>query len=149
MKYFAYGSNMDSARMSKRKMTEVSEKVRANLCGYKLVFNKLAERNPEEGYANIIRDDRGLVEGILYDVPDSYMSILDRVEGYPDHYDRIRVSVQKVNGKKVEAITYIAQPDKIGDGLKPTKAYLAHLLAAQDFLSYSYYENLLSRETLD
>jgi len=99
MKYFAYGSNMDSARMSKRKMTEVSEKVQA--------------------------------------------------KRYPDHYDRIRVSVQKVNGKKVEAITYIAQPVKIRDGLKPSKAYWAHLLAARDFLSNSYYESLLSKETLD
>jgi gamma-glutamylcyclotransferase len=148
IQYFAYGSNMHSARMNERKI-EASERVQANLCGFRPEFNKLAKRNPKEGYANIIRDEKGLVEGILYDIPDSCIKILDRFEGYPDDYERIRVLVQKVDGKRVEAITYIAQPDKIRDGLKPTKAYLAHLLAAQKFLSTSYYEALLTRETLD
>lgn len=76
MKYFAYGSNMNSARMSERKI-EVSERVRANLSGFRLEFNKLAKRNPKEGYANIIGDEKGLVEGILYDIPDSCITILD------------------------------------------------------------------------
>jgi cation transport regulator ChaC len=148
MKYFAYGSNMDSARMSEREII-FSQRVRAILRGYKLEFNKVADRNPREGYANIVQEEEGPVEGVLYDILDSDLSNLDKYEGYPCHYDRIKVTVELDDSRKIESVTYIAQPDKIGDGLKPTKGYLSHLLAAKDVLSDSYYRKLQSQETLD
>ncbi|MGQ9801370.1 MAG: gamma-glutamylcyclotransferase family protein [Candidatus Saccharicenans sp.] len=148
MKYFAYGSNMDPARMSAREV-RFSQRVRAILRGYRLKFNKVEYRNPGEGYANIVQEEGGLVEGVLYDIPDSDLSKLDGVEGYPAHYDRIAVSVQLDDGQEIEAVTYVAQPDSIRDGLKPTREYLSHLLAAKDVLSNSYYRKLQSQETLD
>jgi gamma-glutamylcyclotransferase (GGCT)/AIG2-like uncharacterized protein YtfP len=70
--------------------------------------------NSNEGYANIIQDEKSVVEGIIYEISDSDMAKLDCYEGYPFHYDRIKVRVKLDDGQEVKAVTYIAQPDKIG-----------------------------------
>ena len=46
-------------------------------------------------------------------------------------------------------ITYIAQPDRVYDGLSPTREYMNHLLIAGPDLSVSYYEELKTIRTLD
>jgi len=142
MKYFAYGSNMNSERMKQRKI-KFSKREWAILKGWRLEFNKMSSRNPEkEGYANIVRDNEGVVEGILYEILKEDIIKLDSYEGYPSHYDRIYVKVNLKNGKEIEAVTYIAQPDKIKDGLKPSKEYLNHLLKGCDLLSEEYCKRL-------
>jgi len=148
MRYFAYGSNMDPERMRKRSIS-FSQRIRAVLEGYRLEFNKVASRNPQEGYANVVKFEKGIVEGVLYEIPDSDLSKLDRFEGYPDHYDRLMIKVQLDDGQKLEAIIYIAQPDRIAEGLKPSRDYLDHLLAARDILSESYRRELEAWQPLD
>ena len=74
--------------------------------------------NSNEGYANIIQDEKSVVEGIIYEISDSDIAKLDYYEGYPFHYDRIKVRVKLDDGQEVEAVTYIAQPDKIGKWIK-------------------------------
>jgi cation transport regulator ChaC len=147
MKYFAYGSNMDAQRMRERGI-EFSERVHAILSGYSLKFNKMADRNHKEGYANIVPDKNNSVEGVLYEIPDLDLKKLDKHECYPIHYDRIKINVRTGGKKEVEAIIYVAQPDKVKQGLKPSNEYLAHLLAGKDILSESYYLRLESLETL-
>lgn len=148
MKYFAYGSNMDPERMKKRDINFL-QREHATLKCYTLKFNKLASRNPKEGYANIFPDRTGVVEGVLYNISDSDIATLDRYEGYPDHYDRINVMVQLDDVHEVEAIAYIAQANKVREGLKPSRDYLNYLLAAKDILSEPYYRRLESLETLE
>lgn len=148
MKYYAYGSNMNAERMKERKIN-VSQRTHANLKGYDLKFNKVAYDNAKEGYANIVPDEKAIVEGVLYDISDSDLPRLDKYEGYPSHYYRVKVKVQLGDGQEVEAITYIAQPDKVTEGLRPMKGYLNHLLAARDILSESYFRRLEAWETLD
>jgi len=46
-------------------------------------------------------------------------------------------------------LVYIAQPNMIEEGLKPTKEYLAHYLEGKDLLSPEYYGMLKNIETLD
>lgn len=70
MKYFAYGSNMNPERMKEREIN-FSEREHAILKGWKLKFNKVALRNPNEGYANIEEDNESVVEGILYTIQDA------------------------------------------------------------------------------
>jgi gamma-glutamylcyclotransferase len=89
------------------------------------------------------------VEGVLYEIADSDLSRLDRFEGYPDHYDRLMIKVELDEGQKLEAIIYIAQPDKIAEGLKPSRDYVDHLLAARDILSKSYRRKLEAWQPLD
>ncbi len=148
MRYFAYGSNMDQKRMRDRGV-EFTSRERAILKGWRLVFNKVANRNPKEGYANIVEDKDGVVEGILYEISEEGMGRLDDCEGHPDHYYREKVTVILDNGEEVKAITYIAQPKMERGGLKPTREYLNHLLAGCDLLSGGYCEMLKKWKTLD
>jgi len=146
--YFAYGSNMDVQRMKSREIV-FSKRYHAILPGYRLEFNKITLFNQKEGYANIVVDKNEYVEGVLYNIDDVDLEKLDCFEGYPDHYNRITIKVRLDNQSEVEAITYIAQPDKTRRGLKPSKKYLNYLLAAKNILSREYYKKLETWETLD
>jgi gamma-glutamylcyclotransferase len=148
MYYFAYGSNMNPERMSERNISFSSRQLAKLFC-FRLEFNKVSSRNPNEGYANIVPDKNSIIEGAVYEIPGSDLSTLDQFEGYPDHYQKIQVTIQLKNFNEVETITYIAHPDKIKVGLKPSKGYIKHLLAGEDILSKEYYRRLKIVETLD
>ena len=148
MKYFAYGSNMDAERMRERNIS-FSQRIHATLKGYSSKFNKVASCNPKEGYANIVPNEKGIVEDVLYEISQSDLPKLDKCEGYPNHYGKIRVKVQSDEGQQVEVVTYIAQPDKIMQNLKPSKDYLKRLLKGRDILPEDYCRRLESWETLD
>ncbi len=147
MKYFAYGSNMNPRKMDELGI-KFTERINATLKGYTLKFNKASSLNPEEGFANIIPDEKGLVEGVLYEISDSDLLKLDEYEGHPQHYRRITVKVETKKGELFDAVTYIASPDKIRNGLKPSKKYLKNLIVARDILPESYVRKLEMMETL-
>ncbi|MEM2180329.1 MAG: gamma-glutamylcyclotransferase family protein [Nitrososphaeria archaeon] len=141
LNYFAYGSNMDPERMLERGIS-FSKRFHALLEGWKLEFNKISYRNPNEGFANIVPCKGNFVEGILYEIISSYLSKLDKYEGDPEHYNRIKVHVRLNNGIQLDAITYVANPKKIKDGLRPSREYLSHLLKGCDLLSKDIAKNL-------
>lgn len=148
MKYFAYGSNCNPAVME-RKSVRFTDRVHATLPGYRLRFNKRAWRDslPEEiGFANIEEAEGHSVEGILYDVVPDDVENLDRSERTPEHYDRHEVTVETEAGP-VQCFAYQARPDKLADGLRPSRNYLNHILEARDFLSAAYYEALDKSQT--
>jgi len=134
--------------MKKREIS-FSKRVHASLRHYNLRFNKVADDDPKKGYANIIAVNDEVVEGALYDISDQDLPKLDMHEGYPKHYDKIMVKVFLDDHSQVEVVVYIAQPDKVKEGLKPTRKYLNHLLKAKDILSKAYFQKLKSVETLD
>ena len=140
MKYFAYGLNVDPDRMRKRKIN-FSKREHAILEGRRLKFNKVASENPNMGYANIEKSNENVVEGILYTINDTDIDYLDTYEGYPKHYIRENVKV-KLDNIKEESIIYIANTNKVRDGLKPSKDYLNHLLKGCDLLSDKYCKEL-------
>jgi len=148
MEYFAYGSNMNSERMREREVN-FSKREHATLKGWRLDFNKQASQNPKEGYANIVPCEGVMVEGVLYEISDSDLKKLDRCEGYPNHYCRIKVKVKLDNGQGRDAITYVAQADKVKSGLKPNRQYLEHLLKGCDVLSENYCKRLKEWKALD
>ena len=147
MRYFAYGSNMSEERMLSRKIPYES-RIFAKLTGYKLCFNKKADKR-ETVFANIVVSENDFVEGVLYEFPEVEISKLDKKEGYPDHYGKLLVEIEDINGIKISAITYIAREDKIVDGLFPQREYLEYLLAAQDLLSPLYFEKLNAVQTCE
>ncbi|MFH1514112.1 MAG: gamma-glutamylcyclotransferase family protein [bacterium] len=146
--YFAYGSNMDPDRMIERRAF-FTDRVFARLENYKLVFNKISNKNPEEGFGNIIPDGNSVVEGVLYEVEWDAIECLDIKEGYPAAYSREEIEVELSDGGKVEALVYIAREDKTRDGLKPSREYLSHYLKGKDLLSEEYYSWLETIETFD
>jgi len=145
--YFAYGSNMNPERMKDRGVIFYSRQ-RLVLPGYTLKFNKIVSI-PNAGAANIIPDEKGLVEGILYKVTVRGILNLDKYEHYPHEYDRVTLSVPSEGKEYLEIKTYIAHPHKTREDLKPRQLYLDHLLAAEDLLSENYYNQLKIVETMD
>jgi len=148
--YFAYGSNMDPKRMQDRDVG-YQGRYPAVLKNWRLAFNKAACGKPGVGYANVVPMTSERVEGVLYRLPkESDLSRLDRFEGAPAHYKRHRIEVEKTDtGEKIKAFTYIAQPERVQEGLKPLREYMNHLLAGADCLSESYLERLRQVETYD
>jgi gamma-glutamylcyclotransferase (GGCT)/AIG2-like uncharacterized protein YtfP len=98
------------------------------------------------GFANIEPAPESCVEGVLYDIQDECLDKLDASERYPDHYDRISVTVD-TDGESHVCWTYQAQQDKTADGLVPSRNYLNHILTAKDFLSLQYFEALDQAQT--
>ena len=47
------------------------------------------------------------IKGEVYEVPASSLSRLDRLEGYPTHYDRVPTEVVLSNGEKITALMYV------------------------------------------
>jgi len=144
--YFAYGSNMNPARMRERGVMFYSRELLI-LPGYSLKFHKITLHGPNTGAANIVPNENGVVEGILYKITWVGIRNLDKYEGYPAEYDRVKLKVPHGEGIEKEILTYIAHPHRTRDCLKPARFYLDHLLAAEDILSQDYYNQLRLRET--
>ena len=73
---------------------------------------------------------------------------MDPFEGYPHVYDRHRLPVITEQGP-IEAWVYIAGAERQGDGLRPAREYLEHLLAGRDFLSEGYHQALAVVEAVE
>jgi gamma-glutamylcyclotransferase (GGCT)/AIG2-like uncharacterized protein YtfP len=146
--YFAYGSNMNPARVEKRKMRySVCES--GILSGYKLAFNKRSVKYPGAAAANIVEKKGSQVEGVVYHLNDErQIDVMDPFEGYPVRYNRILVPI-KTATETVDVWAYVANPEYLQDGLKPAVWYLNHLLSAREFLSDEYFEQLAMTICLD
>ena len=151
--YFAYGSNMCPTRLFEDRMKSNGipwgERIGGRLDGWRLTFDKAARTPPGAGAGNIVTAAGGAVHGTLNALPSSGFDVLDVHEGVAGgHYERRTVQVMRADtGEAVEAITYVAL--KVGEGLRPTRAYLAFLLAGRDLLPADYWEQLRTTPTLD
>lgn len=150
--YFAYGSNMNAARLFDERLVPAGvpsgERIAGRLDGWRLVFNKrVAMLGAAAG--NIMPAVDRVVHGTLNLLPPKGFEILDRYEGVAAcHYERRVLPVMRADtGATVEAITYVAL--LIGEDLRPTRAYLGHLLAGRDLLPSDYWAWLNATPTLD
>ena len=144
--YFAYGSNMDEEQMKGRGVAYL-ERLYATLEGYALRFNKLSLKYDRTGVANIVPDLHSNTEGVLYTLYEDDLSKLDEYEGYPKQYTREALLVTLESGQKYTAFVYVAHPEQIQEGLKPSAVYLRHLLVGRDLLSADYIAELEKVET--
>ena len=151
--YFAYGSNMDAERLFSERLVPAGvpagPRIAGRLDNWLLVFDKEARRPAGAGAGNIVPRDGAVVHGTLNLLPPEGFAVLDRYEGVDGgHYERRVVRVQRGDGEgEVDAITYVAL--KTAGGLRPTRAYLAYLLAGQDLLPPDYVRWLAATPTLD
>lgn len=140
--YFAYGSNMNPARMAARGMQYV-ESTSAVLTDWRLCFNKRAEGREGIAFANIVEARGERVEGVLYRlVRQAEIRRMDPYEGYPRRYRRIPMEVWSGHGHH-RAWVYVANESWQEDGLVPERVYLNHLLAGRPWLSEDYFRQLL------
>jgi cation transport regulator ChaC len=151
--YFAYGSNMNPARLADQRLKEravqMGPRIGGRLDGWRLAFNKIARAPAGAAAGNIVEAPGEVVHGTLNQMPDAGLAVLDIWEGVAaGHYKRWTVPVVRADtGETVEAVTYIAL--KVGEGLRPTRDYLGHLLAGKDLLPAAYWEKLKETPTLD
>ncbi len=145
--YFAYGSNMNPARVEKREMGFVSAHAGV-LYDFEMRFNKRSVKYPGAASANVMARSGALTEGVVYrlDHPEQ-ISMMDPYEGYPIRYDRFALPIRLIGTQtkaveKVDAWVYVANEDHIAEGLAPTRWYLEHLLAGREFLSDHYHARL-------
>jgi gamma-glutamylcyclotransferase len=150
--YFAYGSNMNAVRLFEERLkpegVDAGDRIAGRLDGWRLAFNKQG-RVPGTGAGNIVLAPGEVVHGTLNLLPAKGFEVLDHYEGVAGgHYERRIVPVVRDDtGEAVEAITYVAL--LVADGLRPTRAYLGHLLAGRDLLPADYFRQLSETLTID
>ena len=121
MYYFAYGSNLNRKQMQER-CPDSKPMFIATLPNYKLVFVGWS-RKWRGGVASIKPFRGEKVLGAIYDISEECLRHLDRCEGYPNIYNRVKVTVFDEDGEPIEAVTYIRAAQS--EETQPSKEYLA------------------------
>ncbi len=119
--YFAYGSNLNKKRMLER-CPESKPKFPALLHNYKLVFVGYS-RQWHGGVASIKSFKGERVPGAVYELSERDLRRLDKYEGYPQDYDRIKIKVTSEDGDLIEAMTYVKKGQL--EEAAPSREYLA------------------------
>jgi gamma-glutamylcyclotransferase len=125
--YFAYGSNLSVYQKTVRTGT-IREARRCRLHGYRLAFNKWSD---SRGLcANIVPDEAATVWGVAYLCDEAAIAELDDCEGVAGgHYRHEHVAVVTDAGDVLEALTYVAGEDHVGEEGRPSRTYLDRILA--------------------
>jgi len=123
--YFAFGSNLHPPQMAER--CPASRVLQPGvLKGYRLAFSGYSTRW-EGGVATIVADPSREVQGLLYDLTEEDRRNLDRFEGFPTIYGRLRVNVVGRDGKLHSAMTYQKQSS---DTTPPSLSYFQQIWKA-------------------
>jgi len=126
--YFAYGSNLLIDQKQWRTGT-IRRATRCRLPGYRFALNKRAQSG-DGVYANIVPDESQIVWGVAYLCDDEAISELDGYEGVSGgHYRHYQVEVVTDAGDVLQAMTYVAGDDHVGDEGRPRADYLDTVLA--------------------
>jgi len=143
MQLFFYGSNLDRQRLRSRVPSWDGYYQLVYLKGYELRFHKRLGNGTAA--ANIVPHAASKVWGIVVNLDDLEVSLMDGYEGYPYHYDRLTVEVSTVAGDEITAETYVAQPDWIEEGLPQSQDYLNHVIngAKESGLPDDYIQNIV------
>jgi len=121
MYYFAYGSNLNRQQMRER-CPDSKPAFTASLNHYKLIFAGWS-RAWRGGTASIKPQRGEKVLGAIYDVPENDLRRLDKYEGHPETFNRLKVIVNTETGDPVAAFTYIRA--RQSEETKPAPQYLS------------------------
>lgn len=128
--YFAYGSNMDLARMEKR-VKVVIDLGLATMPNTSLVFSTTHLTKRNDAKASYTYDDEGVLYGRLYRLLPRQMDMLDSYEGVGFSYVRTMVPVRQ-GEQTFPAMTYRRIDDAVVG--MPDPEYLAYLFKGADQL---------------
>ena len=130
------------------------EKVTVTLSAQRLVFNRLPPEGTGiegQGLPNIepTPNNAGMMEGVLYEMYDSFLPKLDEFHGYPTECSRRLIDLNRHDFNTVRGIVYFAQPDKIGEKLKPNKALMKLFRKSRKEMTMLYFARLMNTRTCD
>ncbi len=118
--YFAYGSNMWTPQMKKR--TQKYKFIKTHiLYGFSLVFNC---GYSHKSTANIVENNNGFVEGVLYELDDEEIFYMDRFEGVPEVYVKRYFEIDK----DTIAFAYVSVNKHYRTKAKPTVEYINRII---------------------
>jgi hypothetical protein len=148
MHYFAYGSNMSSARLHRR-IPHMQKVTVASLPGYQLVFHKCGMDGSGKchiQYTGVMRDR---VYGVVYDICEDSRLLLDEFEGLGRGYEIMSVRLIATGNRYVNAFTYYAT--HLDDKLLPFDWYKQHVVlgAQEQNLPVEYIKRIKSIETIE
>ena len=128
-------------------------KYSVTLSAWKRVFNKVPadnEGNEGLGHANIVptHDNLGMMIGMIYEMEEEKLAGLDRHYQYPDEYDRRIMSLTRHDFSETKGYIYIAQKDKVGEDLKPSKAMMKKYRGAKKHFQMLHFSRLMNTPTL-
>ena len=114
MLYFAYGANVNQ-RNIKRYAPRARTLGPARLAGHRLVFKQ---------FADVIKDAKSNVDGVLYEITGACELALDRYEDFPKLYRKATVTVETAEGPR-DAMLYVMNGGIMngGGGAPPDIAY--------------------------
>jgi len=129
--YFAYGSNLDYEDWTKwcdernEDPSGLVEVESAFLPSYRLKFHYYSSGR-KGGAADIVEADLGnIVPGVLFELDDYTLNLMDRKEGVKgSSYQRKQVHVVALDGRIIEALTYVVCKERIQNKfIEPTAEY--------------------------
>lgn len=116
--YFAYGANMDTEGMARRCPASKPLGL-ARLPRHRWIISS-------DGYANVVRDPRREVHGMLWDLALSDVPTLDRFEDVPRLYRKVSQPVITSVGIR-RALVYVGRASDVG---RPRPGYLDLVIKA-------------------
>ena len=151
--FFAYGELINEDYF-KEKGLEYISKSSVTLSAWRRVFNKIPIDNGGVeglGLVNIepTPDNAGMMHGELYVMDEKFVPKLDEIFGHPDEYKRKVMRFNRHDFILINGLTYIARPDKIATGLKPSKATMKIFRKAKKFFPMLYFSRLMNTPTCD
>ncbi len=128
MLIFAYGSNMNSNRLTKRVRSAVKV-TNAFLTGHKIVCNKIS--NDGSAKANVIETDvpDEIVWGVLFSIDRSEKYLLDKAEGLGKGYIEGILTFFDETNNSYTAQIYIADSNSIDNTLLPYDWYKEFIIS--------------------
>ena len=121
MKYFAYGSNTNIEQMIRR-CPSAEPIAAARARGWRLAFRGVADIVPAKGQ---------VAHGVLWELDAAAERSLDRFEGFPHLYVKVRIPVMLADGTVVQAMAYVMRvktPES-----PPNEGYLHTIAEGFDF----------------
>jgi len=147
---FAYGSNMLSSRMCAPDRVPSAKPLKVGyIKDYRLTFDKVSKKDGSgKCDAELTKNDKDRVYGVLYAVDRSDKPKLDEAEGLHHGYEEKAVDVVAANGVKTAVIYYATSKDP---SLKPYHWYKALVVAGavEHGLPFPYVEWLRTIESVE
>ncbi len=93
---------------------------------FELNFHKESDDGSAKCNAQASPGIQNLVYGVLFEIPESGLYLLDKVEGLGNGYERQIVTIENYEQEKKDAFIYVAT--RINDTLKPYSWYVEHVV---------------------
>lgn len=112
MLYFAYGSNLDQEQMADR-CPDARFGQFAVLPDFRLIYTGYSHLR-KGSVASVISEASTYVEGVLYEITEQDLFLLDKYEGVPHSYERGLKRVISDDGREMEAWVYFRRDSEFG-----------------------------------